>query len=326
MVEFIPNQEGQKVEENKEEEIIKNGGEITTDDLSNIKLIDVQEYNKLNDDSKKLYVKYSPSLTSQAYAMYINSSNALIEQYNKLGPIIQKMPDFNTIANVEEAIKPIENVSNKVEPLVDTINSIADMPIVGVVAQPLLDLLTIIGGVAAMFYTMIRNPFMMVKAYKEAFDSIDLESLKNIVDSETTPNLDNAISEMDSLVIPDKEIKEKVTENVEQIKTAKNTIQKAIETSETINKLLEQTTQVQQAMDTTISVLGILAGNAPTIGKQMIVTEYEKAVEENSKDYTKDSQQVANNINSFIHNIPQKYIKIEDLEKLKKATNDLKNT
>lgn len=322
MAEFIPNQVGQKVEENKEEEIIKNGGEITTDDINDIKLIDRKAYESLNNNEKEQWVKYNPSLTSQAYTKMLTTQNQMVEAFNKLSSVTSKMPNANMVEQLDKAMKPINAVADKIDPLVSAINDIAGMPIVGVVAQPLLDLLTVIGGVSAMLYTMVSNPYNMLMEYKTAIESIDIDGLKEYFEGEQTENLELTQMEMKELVIPDKEIKDYVDKGVNNLKVSQEQMKAAIQTCELMKKIKNDAETIENTINTTMTVFGILSGNATTIAQQVVVDQFNETFAEKAEDYSKDAQKMAKSTNDFIHNLPQKYIKISDLEKLKKAQNN----
>lgn len=323
MVDIIPNQQGESVQEDKEKDIIENGGEIITDDISNIKLINVQEYNALPDSEKELWVKYNPSLTSIAYANLLTTQNELIEQFNKLGALINKAPSMQSLDELISAIQPIETIANMVDPLISTINSIASMEIVGVVAKPLEDLLKLIGAVAALLYAMFRNPFLMIKEYQQALASIDIDGIKNYFEGDLTPNLDVAQMELKEIVIPDEEIQQYVNDNIEKFNSQKEIVENAVNTTELLKETEKKAEEVQTAIET--STLIISMGTAELM-KQAITNSFNKMIDQTTKDYTADSQALASSVNEFIKNLPQKYIKVSDLEKLKNIEQSSENS
>lgn len=71
--------------------IVENGGELNTDDYSDIKLINKTEYDSLEDTEKPLWVRYSPSLQSQAYAQWIAAQNEMVKIFGELGPVFDKL-------------------------------------------------------------------------------------------------------------------------------------------------------------------------------------------------------------------------------------------
>lgn len=316
MVEIVPNQKGETVKEDKEEEIIENGGEITTDDISSIKLIEKQEYNALPDNEKELWVKYNPSITSLAYAKLLTSQNELTEQFNKLGALLNKAPSMKSLDDLIDAIKPIEAISKLVDPLISTINTISSTPVVNVVAKPLEDLLKMIGAVAALLFTMFRNPYTMIKEYQQALESIDIDGIKEYFEGEATPNLELAQMELKEVVIPDDEVKQYVDDNINKLNEQKEIVTAAIDTAEILKETEKKAEEVQTAIET--STLVISAGTAELM-KKAITESFNKMVDETIKDYSKDANAMASGVNNFINMMPQKYIKVSDLEKLKNA-------
>lgn len=315
---IVPNQQGETVTEDKEQTIVKNGGEKETDDISNIQLIDKATYNALTADEKALYVKYNPSLTSQAYAQWLNAQNELIEAFNKLGPALQKMPDIEQLLNLQSAIDSISKMAKAFAEIPDQVSSIASAAGkvgLGALTDIFTNILKGVGALAAILYTMARNPYMMAKEYTEAFKSIDTASISEYFEGETTPNLEVAQTKVDEIVIPDKEIKEYVDNNKNKVSSAKDKTKEVIETVEVMETTAKTAEAVQDSIDDATLVLSI--GTAE-VAKKLVVDAYEEAYDANAKDYKEDAQGYANSVNDFIHNMPQKYIKISDLEKLKK--------
>lgn len=318
---IVSNQENEKYESNKEEEIINNGGETTTDELSSIKLIDKQQYNALSDDDKKEYVKYNPSLTSQVYVQYLNTQNQLIEYYNQMCGLISKMPDIDNLSNINSFLEPIKSIADTVSTIMDTIKTLLKTLNelgLGELGNVLTGILKLIGALAAMLYLMLRNPYLVMKEYYEAFKSVDINAIKEYFEGDTTPNLEEQTVKVNNIIIPDEEIKTYVTNNTNKISDKLKKISEAIKSIEILEQTSKMAENIQNTMDTiTISMANAASGIAE-MAKQQVIDSYNNAYDEHKDDYKTNSLEVASNVNNFIHNLPQKYIKATDLEILKR--------
>ena len=123
--------------------IVENGGELNTDDYSDIKLINKIEYDSLEDTEKPLWVRYSPSLQSQAYAQWIAAQNEMVKIFGELGPVFDKLMPFTKggmtlqpipLTNLINAIKSVTSIA---ETMGSVVESIASAPVISVVAEPL---------------------------------------------------------------------------------------------------------------------------------------------------------------------------------------------
>lgn len=74
--------------------IFEEGNEKDTDTFSDIQLIDKSVYDNFDDSEKPNWVRYSPSLQSQAYAQWIAAQNQMIKLFGELGPVFDKLMPF----------------------------------------------------------------------------------------------------------------------------------------------------------------------------------------------------------------------------------------
>jgi hypothetical protein len=319
----ISNQQGADINHdgNDEKILIEEGAENKTDELEQIKLISFAEYNALSDEDKAKYVKYNPSLQSMAYSEWLSIQNQAIAGFNSIGPAIEKIQVLEklrpVVENIEEPIKPVAEVFNSAT---SVINSLTSVPIIGQLAAPVFDAILAIGEMVGFIYAMVNNPINMAKAYKDAYDSIDLSKYKTVFEgSEETPNIEEMLNEKENemlkVEIPDKEIRtlyeNQKAELKSQIESVKQPIQEAYEAGKnTLNT-------AKTAMDGIDLAIGTFSVGTATAAKKMFELSYEAAKEKFTQDYTEDSRKLANKINGFESKIPVKYIKSTDLDKIK---------
>jgi 6-pyruvoyl-tetrahydropterin synthase len=308
-------------EKTKEDEIIANGVEAETDALNNMKLIEKSEYEALPDSEKTKWVKYNPSLTSQAYVQWINAQNQLIEQFNKLGPAISKMGDLEGMdfsASLYESLEGICSAFKSAYSAVGGISSAASKVGLGALTSIFEGIFQMIGGIAGMLYTMVANPYNMLVQYEQALEQIDYAALKEQFSGETTPNIDAQKAELNDMVIPDKEIKEYVNNNVDTLDKQKTLAKKQIEKVETAKTTIQTAKTIQDTMKAVSAAMATAAAGIVQTAENAMESSYEASIKALSADYSSNAQEMTTGVNDFIHNMPQKYIKTSDLELLKK--------
>ena len=318
----------------KDEQIKDLGGELVTDNIENIKLITGEEYHQLSKEEQTNWVRYNPSLQSMAYNEWLNAQNEMVTMFNKLGPMISKLsPLTGGEMNLSSPI-PFQQMLNSIKGALDAAQSVGSilesittpLSIVGLSAVK--DIFTtafqLIGALAGMVYATIMNPFNMVEAYYLAVKEINLDELKSKFEGETTPNIDLTNKKMAEIVIPDEEIKKVVDDNIEAVNKTKEQAQKILEDSKIIEDTLDTIKQIDETYQTYLETMSTMGLNWLHIGTEDIlkamIVDFENIAEfQKGNPYTENAYAMANNVNQFIASIPEKYIKVSDLEKLKEA-------
>ena len=322
-------------DKSNEDELINSGGEKLQDQLNNIKLIERTEYNALDEKEKPNWTRYTPSLTSEAMLLALNSMNEMIGIFNQLGPMISKLSPLSQsgmdLANAMNFMKLIELVKTPVETaksLQGIIETIAGTPPVNIVAEPLKMIVGLIASLAGMVYAMIMNPIQMIIAYHKAIKAIDLTELKERFGSEddddktkVMPNLKLLTTELETINIPDEEIKDFFVTNVksmvDMVATMTTMLDQALAIEETMDVLNEADKNTREVLKA-INTMG-LSWVAPGLKEVLDTMEvnFEDAVTNYTNEYGEDAQKFTTSANDFLNNLPQKYIKVSDLELMK---------
>ncbi len=140
--------------------IFEEGNEKDTDTFSDIQLIDKSVYDNFDDSEKPNWVRYSPSLQSQAYAQWIAAQNQMIKLFGELGPVFDKLMPFTkggmTLQPIPltSLINSIKTVTSVAETMGDVVNTIASTAIVNIVAEPLKNLFGLIGALGGLIYAL----------------------------------------------------------------------------------------------------------------------------------------------------------------------------
>lgn len=313
-----------------EEDVIKSGSEKMQDQLNDIKLIERPEYNALSDKEKTDWIRYSPSLTSEAMLLTLNSVNEMIGIFNQLGPMISKLSPLTKggmnlvnatgFMDLVEMIKIPVETAKSLQGLIETISS---TPIVSIVAEPLKMIVGLIASLAGLVYAMIMNPCQMIAAYYQAIKAIDLTELKERMDTKTAPNLGLLTTELETINIPDEEIKEFIMTNVksivEMVNSMKEMLEQALaieETMDALNEADKNTREVLKAINT-MGLSWVAPGLKELLDTMEVNFEEVKNSLDNSNEYKKNAQKFTNSANDFLNNLPQKYIKASDFELMK---------
>lgn len=303
-----------------DENILENGGEKSTDEFDSIQLIKKEEYDQLSDEEKTKYVRYNPSLQSTAYTQWLAAQNSMIKMYNQIGPALDKLQPFTkggkTLQPIPltSLIEKVKTVTSVAETMGDLVNTIASTAIVNIVAEPLKNLFGLIGALGGLVYALYMNPYQFIEPYVSAFKAVDLDTVNEYFSGEVTPDIGITTAKVEKMPIPDVEIKKEVDAAIDQVKN----LQPSAE------DMLKLTTE----MDTLCKSLEGIPTDLQAVATMGCSWAFSAALEEfNLKfDQTKNPEidpnnqamQMANNVNTLINKLPIKYIKVSDLEKLKK--------
>lgn len=325
-----------------DEQIKENGGEIVTDEIENIKLISKEEYENLVNEEKSNWVKYNPSLQSMAYNEWLNAQNQMTDMFNQLGPMISKLSPLTGgglslsgppigIQQLLDSMKSALDAAQSVSSVLESITQ--PLSVVGLSA--IKDIFTtafqLVGALAGMVYATVMNPMNMVSAYYQAIKEINIDELKSKFDGETTPNLDVVSKKMSEIVIPDKEIKQVVDDNIQEIEKTKNEAKQILEESKVIEDTLTVIKQADDTYQTYLETMATMGLNWLNIGTEEAIkamkVDFENIAQvQKGNPYTENAYKMSNSVNNFINSIPEKYIKVSDLEKLKNAEQSSENS
>lgn len=299
--------------------LIKENGEKITDDFSNIKLLEKLEYKSLSEEEKQEYVRYSPSLQSEAYAQWINAQNAMIKTYNQMVPLFDKLQPFTkggaTLSPIplDSVIKSIETVTKTAETMGGIVNTIAGTAIVNIVAEPLKNLFALVGALGGLIYALYMNPYQFIEPYVSAIKSIDLDGLISFFESETTPNIALTTPEVEAIPIPDVDIGAEVKAGLAQVKNLQPSAQQMLQVAKSLKTASEALEGIPKGLKA-VSTMGV--SWAFDVGLDAFDINFEQA-QSLSTDPNGQAKKWANNVNDLINGLPEKYIKVSDLQKLK---------
>lgn len=299
--------------------IFEEGNEKDTDTFSDIQLIDKSVYDNFDDSEKPNWVRYSPSLQSQAYAQWIAAQNQMIKLFGELVPVFDKLMPFTkggmTLQPIPltSLINSIKTVTSVAETMGDVVNTIASTAIVNIVAEPLKNLFGLIGALGGLIYALYMNPYQFIEPYTSAIKAVDLTNLKEQFNAETTPNLDLYTTKVEEIPIPDPDIKGEIETARNQIKNLKPTAEDMLATADALNetaKALEGIPETLQA----VSTMGCSWAFNAALDEFNIKFDQTKLP---NVDPNNQAKQWAENVNNLVNKLPVKYIKVSDLEKLK---------
>lgn len=299
--------------------IFEEGNEKDTDTFSDIQLIDKSVYDNFDDSEKPNWVRYSPSLQSQAYVQWIAAQNQMIKLFGELGPVFDKLMPFTkggmTLQPIPltSLINSIKTVTSVAETMGSVVESIASAPVVSVVAEPLKNLFGLVGALGGLIVALYMNPYQFIEPYASAIKSVDLSNLKEQFTAETTPNLELYTAKVEEIPIPDPDIKEEINKASSSIKNLKPTAEDMLATAEAFDETCETLKGIPKTLISMASMGCSWAFNASMDSFEL---NYEQMKNPNV-DPNNQAKQWAENVNNLVNKLPVKYIKVSDLEKLK---------
>lgn len=318
----ISNQAGADIntDGNDKKILVEDGAEKDTDNIDEIKTISNAQYKSLSEEEQKQYVRYNPSLQSMVFSEYLALQNQLINGFNTLGPAIDKMSVLSNITFLSNIASELQTVGAAFKSAADTIKNLESVEIIGSLAKPVTSVVKMVGSLCALIVVSMTNPYNQLMAYKDAFKQIDFTEYKKLFEStEETPSISEQLalkqSEMTKIHIPSEEIKNKYNEQMAAINSQLTEIQNAYNSIQMVDSLLTSLEAIQNTLDASTAVISF---GSTTALQQAYKDGYESAKKSYSKDYTKEAQKMAKDINDFSSKLPIEWIKISDLEKLKR--------
>ena len=318
----ISNQAGADIntDGNDKKILVEDGAEKDTDNIDEIKTISNAQYKSLSEEEQKQYVRYNPSLQSMVFSEYLALQNQLINGFNTLGPAIDKMSVLSNITFLSNIASELQTVGAAFKSAADTIKNLESVEIIGSLAKPVTSVVKMVGSLCALIVVSMTNPYNQLMAYKDAFKQIDFTEYKKLFEStEETPSISEQLalkqSEMTKIHIPSEEIKNMYTEQMAVVNSQLTEIQNAYNSIQMVDSLLTSLEAIQTTLDASTAVISF---GSTTALQQAYKDGYESAKKSYSKDYTKEAQKMAKDINDFSSKLPIEWIKISDLEKLKR--------
>lgn len=318
----ISNQAGADIntDGNDKKILVEDGAEKDTDNIDEIKTISNAQYKSLSEEEQKQYVRYNPSLQSMVFSEYLALQNQLINGFNTLGPAIDKMSVLSNITFLSNIASELQTVGAAFKSAADTIKNLESVEIIGSLAKPVTSVVKMVGSLCALIVVSMTNPYNQLMAYKDAFKQIDFTEYKKLFEStEETPSISEQLalkqSEMTKIHIPSEEIKNKYNEQMAVVNSQLTEIQNAYNSIQMVDSLLTSLEAIQNTLDASTAVISF---GSTTALQQAYKDGYESAKKSYSKDYTKEAQKMAKDINDFSSKLPIEWIKISDLEKLKR--------
>lgn len=318
----ISNQAGADIntDGNDKKILVEDGAEKDTDNIDEIKTISNAQYKSLSEEEQKQYVRYNPSLQSMVFSEYLALQNQLINGFNTLGPAIDKMSVLSNITFLSNIASELQTVGAAFKSAADTIKNLESVEIIGDLAKPVTSVVKMVGSLCALIVVSMTNPYNQLMAYKDAFKQIDFTEYKKLFEStEETPSISEQLalkqSEMTKIHIPSEEIKNKYNEQMAVVNSQLTEIQNAYNSIQMVDSLLTSLEAIQNTLDASTAVISF---GSTTALQQAYKDGYESAKKSYSKDYTKEAQKMAKDINDFSSKLPIEWIKISDLEKLKR--------
>jgi hypothetical protein len=285
-----------------------------------VPILKEEEYNKLSDEEKLNYIQYNPSATDKGVAAAVAQANAICEMLSQYGPMFEKMKTLPNPLPGEQLEKIVQSVE-KMTSLLDPIEKLASVPIIGQLVKPLVNLINaifqVLGFLFWLSFMLSTGKDVFTDTYIQTVEQVDWEGLKNQVkdmkNMETTASAEN--NQIDWDKIPTKEMKDKLKEIKTTIDVCKKSIDQVDATSRIYKKISETALTPFSStilLAKCISIFEKLGVDFSALDKP---SEAEiEAFQKQFPDPAKVSKELSSKINKFVQE--KQYISIEDNNRL----------
>lgn len=314
------------VENNQEEQ--KSPDNILSDARKNVKILTVEEYNKLKPEEQALYIPYQPSMSDKAIAMMVRQANAQLKALSKMMPAFEKMkmvPNPLPTEKLEEILDSIEKMTS----LLDPIEKLAGVPIIGQLAKPLVKLInaifSVIGFAFYAIFALMKGQSFFMDSVTETYKQLDMEGIKDAFldfEKQKTVSIDNI--DIDWEAIPGnkqyKDIK-KFKEDLDKLTSMTTIANSALRVQKKVSELTLQPNTWQFYVEKIINIFDKLGVDFSLLDRP---TETEM---KNFEKLFPDPKKIASDLTSGINKMVEKqYISIEDNENIRKLEEEADKT
>lgn len=305
----------------------------TTDELSEINLLNQSDYDALSEKDKAFYVKYSfPSILFANTGYNSSINDALVNLYWSL-PIMGKLAPFTNgslgraqcnfidflgqinsiMATADDAISILTHLKKALRKV--GLGSLTD------VFMTIFNLISAIGG---LIYALLYNPDVFISAVQQTFKDIDPQDLLNRTVGSTLPNLEYAQGLLNRMYIPDGSLKDTLYDEMQQIFGAAEMSIGVFNQLKSLEMQVGEINNSEQALIATIEMIATM-GISNMLGSvaQRLRNNHKEIRDNLNNNQLSDAVKVMEqNLNKIVNGMEDKYINIKDLEYLNKINRE----
>lgn len=301
------------------EEQPKSAEEQLTQAKKNVKILTAKEYNLLPPEEQEKYIPYQPSMSDKAIAMMVRQANARLKILNAMMPAFEQMKVVPTPLPTEK-LKDLLDSLDKMTSLLDPIEKLAGVPIIGQLVKPLVNLInaifSVIGFAFYAIFAVMKGQSFFMDSVTNTYDQIDWEGIKKSFTeaTEMTASVENTQIDWDA--IPGKKQYDDIkmfTEDLEKVSSLTVVADAAMKVQKKVSDLTLKPNTWEFYVNKMISIFGKLGIDFSLLDKPS-----EKDMEKFERlfpDPKKLSKQMSDSINKMVE---KQYISIEDNENIKK--------
>lgn len=301
--------------------------EKLTNAKKNVKILTVKEYNLLPPEEQEKYIPYQPSMSDKAIAMMVRQANARLKILNAMMPAFEKMKVVPTPLPTEK-LKELLDSLDKMTSLLDPIEKLAGVPIIGQLVKPLVNLInalfTVIGFAFYAIFAVMKGQSFFMDSVTNTYDQIDWEGIKKAFTEATdmTVSVDNMQIDWDA--IPGKKQYDDIkmfTKDLEKVSSLTVVADAAMKVQKKVSDLTLKPNTWEFYVNKMISIFGKLGVDFSLLNRPT-----DKEVEKFERlfpDPKKLSKQMSDSINKMVE---KQYISIEDNENIKKLEEETDNS
>lgn len=300
-----------------------------TDISSQIKLISENDFNKLDGEIQKDYVRYDPTLSNFIGIDYTTLMSDAITQLNILSPIASKITPM-TNGTLDQAnyifgslinqIGPIANSASGITNSIRRIGRAASKVGLGSLVDILLKILQLIGSLSAIMTSTIFNPNNVISQYVEVFKDVNIKEVLEKTINQTIPELQYSLEAIQSKIIPDEALKQMIIEKTEEMLEVAETTEKCAKLMMNLQCLFEMYKQLERDVRTILILITIVTSGGSMAAViellKMLMIDYDVIKNNFGKnDYFNNMRCGKRDLNDTLC-MERKYIDSQDLEYL----------
>lgn len=301
------------------EEQPKSADEQLTQAKKNVKILTVKEYNLLPPEEQEKYIPYQPSMSDKAIAMMVRQANARLKILNAMMPAFEQMKVVPSPLPTEK-LKELLDSLDKMTSLLDPIEKLAGIPIIGQLVKPLVNLIntifSVIGFAFYAIFAVMKGQSFFMDSVTNTYDQIDWEGIKKSFTeaTEMTASVENTQIDWDA--IPGKKQYDDIkmfVKDLEKVSSLTVVADAAMKVQKKVSDLTLKPNTWEFYVNKMISIFGRIG-----IDFSLLNRPTDKEMEKFERlfpDPKKLSKQMSDSINKMVE---KQYISIEDNENIKK--------
>lgn len=322
----------------KDDESITKYEKERVDRYAGPKIINQKQYKKLPPEERVHYVLYDARLSNRLGFDFLTKLDDVVSELYWMIPYAQMISPYTNGSlssfqnNFLMYLQQLENVARSAKSLNGKLRGIR-RPLNKVGLGSLIDILTIcfstIGSLGGIIYGMLNNPQMLIQSYAEPLKDVNLDEIRDNLNTNVFPNLDYVRGMIERTYMPNSDVKESLLQNVDEIYNAANMSRGGLDQLYALKNLALTSNQIEEGMMDVLEIISMMGygwamGGLPNMIHKMRVDHGDIKRNMSNSLFANAQYTLRRFLDKILYKTKKYYIRVADLKDL--GMNNNKNS